>query len=303
MNLTNVKIEELKSKIRYVLTNKLNWKINEITFLANGVINAVFLVKEKHLGMLAVRTPWRSEENMMDKQSSGIISIKKEAAISEYCYKFHIPVPKVYKLYLSDDINFLVSEYVPGDDQGICSFDIGELTSQIHKVPVDGLSIIDQKEKTLSSIIVQRITERAQNLSQLINSKIIIPESEEMESILITTQNKDCLLHLDVRLPNLIGKNGKIQAILDWDNAFIGDPIMELMRISETQELKEEEFLKGCRDVNLIENTNEIIQSIYRLDTALMLSILFISFIHDPDRRDYYLKRVHFLSEEIMKGT
>lgn len=301
MNLTNIKIEELKNKIHYVLTDKFNWKIDELTFLASGVINAVFLVKEKDLGRLAVRTPWRSEENMMDKQSSGIISLKKEAAISEHCHKFHIPVPKVHKLYLSDDINFLVSEFVRGDDQGISSFVIGILAAQIHKVPLDGLTIIDQNERALTSIIAHRMTNRAQTLSQLINSNIVIPESEEMESILNASQNKSCLLHLDVRPPNLIGKNGRIQAILDWDNAFIGDPIMELMRISESKELKEEEFLKGYNNADILENTDEIIQLLYRLDTVLMLSILFISFIHDSAKKEYYLKRVHSLIQAIKK--
>ncbi|MEH7342348.1 aminoglycoside phosphotransferase family protein [Bacillus sp. JJ1532] len=303
MNLTKVKIEELLISIHHVLTNHLNWKVDEISFLANGVINAVFLVKEKNLGKLAIRTPWRSEENMMDKHSSGVISLKKEAAISEHCQKYHIPVPKVHLLYLSDDINFLVSEFVLGDDQEISSFEIGILTSQIHKVPLDGLSIIDQNEQTLSSIIAHRIAERAQTLSQLINTNIVIPSTEEMEAILNTSQTNNSLLHLDVRPPNLIGKNGRIQAILDWDNAFIGDPIMELMRISESQEIAEKEFLKGYKDVAIIENTKEIIQSIYRLDTALMLSILFISFIQDSRKRGHYLKRVNGLSQEIKKYT
>ncbi|WNS76261.1 hypothetical protein RRV45_04440 [Bacillus sp. DTU_2020_1000418_1_SI_GHA_SEK_038] len=45
----------------------------------------------------------------------------------------------------------------------------------------------------------------------------------------------------------------------------------------------------------------EIIQSIYQLETALMLSILFISFIQDSRKREHYLNRVHSLSQEIKK--
>jgi aminoglycoside phosphotransferase (APT) family kinase protein len=48
-----------------------------------------------------------------------------------------------------------------------------------------------------------------------------------------------------VRPPNIIGKNGEIKAIIDWDNALIGNPIMELMRISESNELDEKDFLNG----------------------------------------------------------
>lgn len=236
---------------------------------------------------------------MMDKNSSGIISLKKEAVISEHCHKYQIPVPKIHQLYFSEDINFLVSDYVAGDGKEISSYDIGELVYKIHKVPLDGLSIIDQNEQKLSNIVSHRITQRTHSLNKLINANFSIPSFQELEAILNTSQTKNSLLHLDVRQPNLIGENGMIKAIIDWDNSFIGNPIMELMRIFETKELDEEEFVKGYKDVDIIQNTNAIIQCIYRLDTALMLSILFTSFINDSEKRNYYLKRVHNLTKEI----
>lgn len=299
MKLTNKKIEVLRISIGNVLNNVLEWKIDEIKFSGSGVNNAVFQVKEKNLGMLAIRTPWRTEEHSNDINLTGIISLKKEATICEYCYKYNIPVPNVHKLYLGKDINFLVTDFISGDGQEIPSYDIGQLTSQIHKIPVDELSIIDQNERTLSKIISNRITERVHILSKLINDNITIPKSEELKAILDTAKNNDCLLHLDVRPPNIIGRNGKIKGIIDWDNAFIGNPIMELMRVLETKELNEEDFLRGYNNEDIIVNTDEAIQSIYRLDTALMLSILFTSFIKDSFKRDYYLKRVHYLSQKI----
>ncbi|MGP9044008.1 aminoglycoside phosphotransferase family protein [Cytobacillus kochii] len=299
MGLTNKTIEKLRLDIDNVLNKRLNWQIEEINLIGNGVINAVFLINEKNLGKLAVRTPWRSEENMMDKNSSGIISLKKEAIISEHCHKHQIPVPKIHKLYFSNEINFLVSDFVSGDGQEISSYDIGELTSKIHKVPLDGLSIVDQNERKLSNIVSHRITGRVHSLNKLINTNFIIPSSEELEAILNTSKTKNSLLHLDVRPPNIIGENGIIKAIIDWDNSFVGNPIMELMRIFESKELVEGDFIKGYNDLDIIENTDTIIQSIYRLDTALMLSILFTSFINDSEKKDYYLKRVHFLIEEI----
>ncbi|WP_075617897.1 aminoglycoside phosphotransferase family protein [Paenisporosarcina indica] len=298
MRLTNNKIETLRISIANVL-NSLEWQIVEMKFIGNGVNNAVFLIKEKNLGMLAIRTPWRTEEIRNDIDLSAIISLKKEATISEHCQKYNIPVPKVHKLYLGEEINFLVTDFISGDSQEVPSYDVGQLTSKIHKIPLNNLSIIDQNERTLSNIISNRITERVHLLCKLLNSSILIPDSEEMEAILNTTQTKDCLLHLDVRPPNIIGENGVIKGIIDWDNAFIGNPIMELMRISESQELIEEEFLKGYKNVDIIINTEEVIQSIYRLDTALMLSILFTTLINDSAKRDYYLKRVHLLSQKI----
>lgn len=299
MTLTNLQIEELKASIHHVLRNNFEWSVDETSFFANGVINAVFLVKEKNLGRLAVRIPWRSEEQMMDKDSSAVLSLKKEAALLEYCFKHQLPVPKVHKLYLSEKTNFLVSDFIEGDLQEISSFAIGELTAQLHHISIDGLSIIGQNERSLPSIISQRITSRAGTLSGLMKQDFFIPSTAELEGILNTSQIKDCLLHLDIRHPNLIGKIGQIKAIVDWDNALIGNPIMELMRISESQELHVEEFLKGYSDLSILERTDQLIQNIYRLDTALMLALLFTTFIPDPSKREYYVKRVQMLIQEI----
>ncbi|MBS4191614.1 aminoglycoside phosphotransferase family protein [Bacillus sp. FJAT-49705] len=302
MILTKNSIEKLQASISNVIIQDLNWQLEEIKLIGSGVINAVFLIREKNLGELAVRTPWRAEENMMDKHSSGIISLKKEVQISEHCHNYSLPVPKVHKLHLSSDINFLISDFISGDNSPISSFDIGQLTSKIHKVPLGGLSIIDQHQQTLSQIISHRIINRVQTLRELTNSKIALPCLEELQEILDTPQADNCLLHLDVRRPNLIGEKGSIKAIIDWDNAFIGNPIMELMRIAETEELHVEEFLKGYNNMSIIEKTDKVIQFIYRLDTALMLSILFISFVNDVEKREHYLKRVDYLSTEIMNG-
>lgn len=303
MTLTNKLIEELKLRISSVLVNKLDWRLEEeLKLIGSGVINAVFQIKEKNLGLLAVRTPWRTEENMMDKHSSGIISLKKEAAIAEHCFKNNLPVPKVHKLYLSSDINFLVSDFIVGDDKPISSVEIGKFVAMIHKIPLNGLSIIDQNQQSLSQIIPRRIINRSQTLKKITNIDVALPSLKELKAILNTSQNEDCLLHLDVRRPNLIGEEGNIKTIIDWDNAFIGDPIMELMRISETEELNEEEFLKGYNNIRIIENTEKVIQLIYRLDTALMLSILFTSFVNDTEKREHYLKRVRTISTEIMRN-
>lgn len=302
MNLTNAELKKLSQKVTHVLMNDIKWQIDEdIRLIGSGVINAVFLIREKERGLLAVRTPWRSEERMMDKNSSGIISLQKEAAIAKHCAKHQIPVPKIHQLYIGHDINFLVSDFISGDNQEISSYSIGQLLSKIHKVPLNDLFIIDQKEQTLSRIISERIAERAISLGKLINTDIIVPDSGILETILNTSNIKNRLLHLDVRRPNIIGEKGFIQSIIDWDNAFIGNPIMELMRILETQELNAEAFLEGYNETEILENTENVIQFIYRLDTALMLSILFISFLNDKDKAEYYLKRVQLLISEINK--
>lgn len=49
MRLTNKKIEILRVSIANVLNNVLEWQIEEIKFIGNGVNNAVFSIREKNL--------------------------------------------------------------------------------------------------------------------------------------------------------------------------------------------------------------------------------------------------------------
>ena len=299
MNITKRRMEEMRGSIFSVLKTLPEWNIQTIDFIGNGVVNAVFLVYDKNFGKLAVRTPWNTENNMDNHISNDVISLKKEAEIVHHCYNYDIPVPKVHQLFLSEEINFLVSDFVSGDNAAISSLEIGQLVSKIHNVPTENLNIIDQGNLPLTSIISKRITERNLTLCKLINTRNILPDQMELESVLNLAEPVKSLLHLDVRPPNIIAEKGKIQAILDWDNAFIGHPIMELMRICESKELDVGDFLKGYNNNSIIEKTEEVIQLLYRLDTALMLAILFVSIIKDIEKATYYINRVELLSKEI----
>ncbi|MDQ0271394.1 aminoglycoside phosphotransferase (APT) family kinase protein [Cytobacillus purgationiresistens] len=293
-------IKQLSTDIESVLVEKLNWQVQHLSFAANGVINAVFRVKEKELGEVALRIPWIPRENRMDGEDSSVLSLKKEAMIAQHCYQFGIPVPKIHQVYLSEDINFLVSDFIHGDEEPISSFEMGELVARIHRVPLEGFKLVDQKDSRLSDIISQRLVSRMHILRTLINEDIHTPASEDIAQILEQSSTGQVLLHLDVRPPNMIGIKGKIKALFDWDNAFIGDPIMELMRVSESCEIDEQEFIRGYGDKRLLE-TSSLIQAVYRLDTALMLTILFTSFVHNPMKKKYYLGRVRTLLQVVRK--
>jgi hypothetical protein len=116
VRLTSQRIEELRNNILKVLNYEFNWMVDDIEFVNNGVVNAVFLIKEKNLGQLAVRTPWTMEEYAEENEASEITSLIKESTIADHCYKYNIPVPKIHKLHLSEEINFLVSDFILRDD-------------------------------------------------------------------------------------------------------------------------------------------------------------------------------------------
>jgi hypothetical protein len=54
MQLTNERIEKLKFSINRAMV-EMDWKIEEVQFFRNGVVNAVFLVKEKERYLNSLR--------------------------------------------------------------------------------------------------------------------------------------------------------------------------------------------------------------------------------------------------------
>jgi aminoglycoside phosphotransferase (APT) family kinase protein len=87
------------------------------------------------------------------------------------------------------------------------------------------------------------------------------------------------LLHLDVRASNLRCAGGAVRAVLDWSNALLGDPAMELGRLAEYAMLPEngldyQAVLAGYKEPVPVDSAAFWI---YRLDAAVMLALLFLS--------------------------
>jgi hypothetical protein len=85
--------------------------------------------------------------------------------------------------------------------------------------------------------------------------------------------------HLDVRAPNLRCSGGTVRAMLDWSNALIGDPALELGRLAEYALLPDNGF---CYEAILAGYQAPVAADsaafwIYRLDAAVMLALLFSS--------------------------
>ena len=104
---------------------------------------------------------------------------------------------------------------------------------------------------------------------------------------------------MDIRPANLIGYNGEVKALVDWDNALIGHPLLELMRIAETNEIDWYEFKDGYKNKDIFESIPPIVSLFYQLDTAVMLANLFIAQLKIEDKGIFYKERVKTLHNEI----
>ena len=86
-------------------------------------------------------------------------------------------------------------------------------------------------------------------------------------------------VHLDVRASNLRCAGGAVRGLLDWSNALVGDPAMELGRLAEyalppQNGLDYDAVLASYQEPIPVDSAAFWI---YRLDAAVMLALLFNS--------------------------
>jgi aminoglycoside phosphotransferase (APT) family kinase protein len=126
--------------------------------------------------------------------------------------------------------------------------------------------------------VPRRITDRFAELAALVPGLPAVPDAAQLATV-VSRRPSDSLLHLDVRAPNLRCAGGAVSAVLDWSNALTGDPLLELARIAEYALLPE----NGLDCHAILAGYGEPVPAdspafwIYRLDTAVMLALLFSS--------------------------
>lgn len=288
-------IQALQQQLSHCLKSEYDIG-GELRFFSEGVDNAVFRLKDARLGQLVIRTPWRADEELETR------SLEKEAQLTAYCSVHGIPVPTVHHLHLGAEIRFLVSELIESDQAPIDAEKMGRMIGAVHQMPVNKLKLVDQEDDPFEAIVAKRIAARIVEVNQLTGRKLPILPTTFLQTILQSVKEKRVLLHLDVRRPNFLGQHGNIKALIDWDNAYVGPPVAELMRISESAEIDEAAFLQGYPESERLLQTKPIIQTIYRLDTALMLVILFTLHEKDAGKAAHYLERVERYCVEVKES-
>ncbi|PFI38932.1 aminoglycoside phosphotransferase [Bacillus cereus] len=300
---TRLKAEGLRGKLATILSQDYKeLAVQDLKVIGTGVQNIVFR-GDSEKGALAFRVPWEREvENINEDLFNSRISLQKETALSKFCYSKGIPVPKIHGLHLSAELDFLISDYVSTDHMPISACKIGKLISELHSIPIDGLQYEQNIREPISKYIAERIVKRIEGFNAITNCGVKLPETKTIEHILSTVDHVKSLLHMDLRPANLIGYNGGVKAIVDWDNALIGHPLLELMRIAETNEVNWEEFKEGYKNDSIFNASPHMVSLFYRLDTAVMLANLFIAHLKIEDKGVFYKERVKALYNEIYIG-
>jgi aminoglycoside phosphotransferase (APT) family kinase protein len=134
-------------------------------------------------------------------------------------------------------------------------------------------------------LLPRRIADRFGELAAFVAALPPAPPVERLTAVL-ASRPTGRLVHLDVRASNLRCTGGAVRGVVDWSNALIGDPAMELGRLAEYASLPDngvdyEAVLAGYSEPVPVESAAFWI---YRLDAAVMLALLFNSEASHADR-------------------
>lgn len=292
--------EELRTKLQSILTREYKeLGIKGLEVVGSGVQNVVFR-GDSETSSFAFRVPWeRQVANINESSFCSRLSLQKEAKLSAFCHSQGIAVPAVHDLHLSEELDFLISDFITTDSTPVSSYKIGELANKLHRMPIEGLHYENENGKSTEKHIAERLVKRLQSFNEITSLRIQFPKIEEIEAVLREGEQVKRLLHMDIRPANIIGNGGEIQAIVDWDNALIGHPLLELMRIAEVNEVNWSEFKAGYKNEHIFDSLPQIVCLFYRLDTAVMLANLFIAQLKIKDKGLHYKERVEVISNEI----
>jgi len=156
-------------------------------------------------------------------------------------------------------------------------------------------------------LLAERIGDRLKNLTAATDLGAGFPD---IRAVLAADRDAGLprrLLHMDLRPENILVRSGRPVAILDWSNALVGDPALDLARTAEYGSLTPA-ALAGYGDsgsftmpplASLTSLTSLTSlsprQAVYRLDTAVMLSHVFLDDAPDEEKARYYVERTKSL--------
>lgn len=271
----------------------------------SGLDFIVYRSSSSRHGEVAVRIPRAPAlSNDIDPSVDARQLLRQEAFIASYLADRDFPVPRALYLHESDEIDFLVSRFVPHDGFQPNVREFGRLMKRLHSIAPPTFQPVLQDPGDLAQCLAQRITRRVRVIELHTGVHIELPDRETLEQRASWRGAAQRLLHMDARAENILSSAGQIKCIVDWSNCLVGNPALELARIAEYGYVSKSwrlvpNFVAGYGDLGDLGRPPSVVELIYRLDSAVMLAVLFLRVLPDRERARTQLARVNFLASRL----
>jgi Ser/Thr protein kinase RdoA (MazF antagonist) len=173
--------------------------------------------------------------------------LKREIQIAAKLREAGVPVPNgVFVKY--GDLGHQVWDRAKGvsldkldqEQRSMAYRKLGALLAKVHAIPGDGAGLVDGTEpikgghEKWSEYLISNVLE---NISYLVDNSLVVKEGGDAILSAIrsfckqeSTVNRPLfLLHGDLNDRNVFFHNGEISAIIDWEDALVGDPVFDLV--------------------------------------------------------------------------
>ncbi len=300
-DLMGLVLEQLRAQLA---SDNEEWGVSGIEIAGAGLQFLVFRAESRAFGPIAIRTPmkrWITDDNDPCMDSRDLL--RQEAALASHVVSFGVPVPKVHALVIEDDgLDFLVSEYIAHGGTAYDSRRLGELIRLIHDCPPSDIRLVAQTDASVEETIALRLHRRLRVVEAASGRQLNPPSLDEFRTTLRGLGDKRSLLHMDLRPDNILTRGGKIVGVVDWDNALLGHPALELARMAEYGVLNRD-FLGGYGGLDWEVELPPSLNLLLRLDAAVMLAVVFSSEAPDSQRAESAVERVAFLCDALRDET
>ena len=284
--------------------------------IGHGMETRVYRGESAALGPVAIRVPhtrWLNSGN--EDQVDTRPLLRQDFDLSRHLRAHGLPVPEVFLLHASGTgPDFTIAQYVESDDSELADREFGRLIRAIHEIPVPELDLVCmESHDDADHLLAERIGDRLKNLAAVTDlgagfPGIGFPGIGFPDIAAVLAADRDAglprrLLHMDLRRENILVRSGRPVAILDWSNALIGDPALDLARTAEYGSLTPAALagygdpgpftmaplasLASLASLGLLSPR----QAVYRLDTTVMLSHVFLDDAPDEAKARHYVER------------
>jgi aminoglycoside phosphotransferase (APT) family kinase protein len=277
--------------------------LSSVRLLGAGVQFFVYAAAHPRYGEVVIRVPrYDVIDTPNDRYVHSALLAEQEYLIASTLHAQGFPVPRpAEKLRSSSGLPVLISELVTGDSAPPDWQETGRLFARLHDL-TPPLSLPTQPAGiALAELIGERLGSRMSALREIRPELPRLPPGTEMAERLRQNAQRASLLHLDIRPSNLICAGGRVRALIDWSNALIGDPRLELARLSEYAQIAENEtdetaFRTGYHQAGGLIAAETAADVLYRLDAAVMLALVFLSVVPKPELAPAQVNRVRLLT-------
>ncbi|MBW5422390.1 phosphotransferase [Streptomyces sp. BG9H] len=266
-----------------------------------GVDFVVHRVGRPGLGDAVLRIPRHRQYLSPYGDVGSAALVRQEHAIAAHLGPLGLPVATpLRQIERPDGLLVSLAAHVEHDDVPLDGRDVGRFLAALHAATPPRTPLAYQAPGDFTGFFVKRLGDRHANLRRAAPSLPPLPAPLRVTAALEAVRTPHRLLHLDVRRQNLLSRGGRLQAVVDWSNALIGPPLMELARVAEYALLPDNgidasEVLAGYAESTAVPDLESPAALLYRLDTAIMLALVFHSVAPDAERAKILTGRAEHL--------